>query len=300
MSSKQTLSRSKRSRESLTRFIKGLKVILENKKILLGLCIFLGVYIVAEIGYHFSPYDPLRYGDVPMNLSPSWEHLFGTDPMGRDLLTQLLFGTRLSMHIGIIAGTIAFLISILVAFVAGYYGGFVDNILNVITEVFITIPSLAILILIAAIVPKVTIPIMSTILAIFSWAWPAKVMRSQVLSFKERGFVKLAKLSGYGGFEIIIREIVPNMLPFLGAYFAVVVSVAMLAEAGLEIIGLGPQHTITLGIMLNWAMVHAAVTRGMIWWWLPPSIVLILIFLGLFIVSMGLDEIANPRLKTQG
>jgi len=266
----------------------------------LGLSIFFGVYIAAEIGYRFSPYDPLRYGDVPMNLPPSWKHPFGTDPMGRDLLTQLLFGTRLSMHIGIIAGIIAFSISVLVALVAGYYGGFLDSILNVVTEVFITIPSLAILILIAAIVPRITIPIMATILAIFSWAWPAKVMRSQVLSLKERGFVKLAKLSGYGGFEIIIREIVPNMLPFLGAYFAVVVNAAMLAEAGLEIIGLGPRNTITLGIMLNWALVHAAVTRGMIWWWLPPSIVLILIFLGLFIISMGLDEIANPRLKTQG
>jgi len=300
MNAEQHPSESGTTKGYLLRLAKGSSVLFENKKVLLGLSIFLGVYLISEIGYRFSVHHPTRYGDVPMNLSPSWEHPLGTDPMGRDLLTQLLYGTRLSMHIGIMAGVIAFSVSVLVAFIGGYCGGFIDSIFGVITEVFLTIPSLAILILIAAIVPKVTIAIMATILAIFSWAWPAKVMRSQVLSLKERGFVRLAKLSGYSGIEIIIREIVPNMLPFLGAYFAVVVNAAMLAEAGLEIIGLGPQHTITLGIMLNWAMVHSAVTRGLTWWWLPPSIMLILIFLGLFVISMGLDEIANPRLEMQG
>jgi len=287
-------------RERLAARLKGLKVVVENRKILAGLSMLMGIILASEIGYRLSPYDPKVMGNVPLGLPPSWEHPLGTDPMGRDLLTQLLYGATLSIRIGFIAGMIAFAIAVLIALIGGYYGGTLDGILNVVTEVFITIPSLAILILVAALVGRVTIPLMALILAVFSWAWPCKVMRAQILSLKERGFIRLAKLSGYHGIEIVIREIMPNMLPFLGAYFAVVVSWAMIAQAGLELIGLGPQYTITLGIMLNWAMVHAAFTRGLVNWWIPPVIVLIWVFLSLFIISMGLDEIGNPRLKVKG
>jgi len=288
------------ARGSLTARLKGLKALVRNRKILAGLCMILAITLVSEIGYRLLPYDPKKMGDVPLGLPPSWQHPLGTDPMGRDLLTQLLFGTTLSIRIGFMAGMVAFTIAVLIALIGGYYGGTLDGILNVVTEVFITIPSLAILILVAALVGRVDIPMMSLILAVFGWAWPCKVMRAQILSLKERGFIRLAKLSGYHGIEIVIREIMPNMLPFLGAYFAVVVSAAMIAEAGLELIGLGPQYTITLGIMLNWAMVHAAFTRGLTNWWIPPVFVLIWIFLSLFIISMGLDEVGNPRLKVKG
>ena len=191
------------------------------------------------------------------------------------------------------------MVAVLIAVVGGYYGGIIDSGLSLLTEVFITIPTLIPLILVAALVPRIDILTMSSLLAAFSWAWPAKVMRAQVLTLKERRFIDLAKISGYGSFEIVIREIIPNMLPFMGAYFANVVSQAMMAEAGLEVLGLGPQQTVTLGVMLNWSFVYGAIVRGITAWWLSPAILLVLIFLGLFFISVGLDEISNPRLRME-
>ena len=285
--------------EVVDRVLNGLRLAKENRNMLYGLGLFLGMYLAAQIGRSISPYKPLRYGDVAPNLAPSFEHFLGTDPMGRDIATQLVNGIVLSIQIGIFAGLIAFAAAVLIAVVGGYYGGMIDSVLSLVTEVFITIPTLVPLILVAALVPRIDVLTMSSLLAVFSWAWPAKVMRAQVLSLKERRFVDLAKTSGYGGFEIIVREIMPNMLPFMGAYFANVVSQAMMSEAGLEVIGLGPQHTVTLGVMLNWSISFGAIFRGIIAWWISPAVMLILIFVSLFLISMGLDEISNPRLRTE-
>jgi len=285
------------TRDLLSSILRGLKVIRQERKIFVGLCIIAGIYLVSQLVSLISPYHPMTMGNVAPNLPPSWKHPLGTDPMGRDILTQLFFGTVLSMQIGFMAGVIAFASSLTLAMIGGYYGGYGDSIINVFTEVFLTIPSLAVLILVAAVVGKVEVPIMSVILAIFSWAWACKVFRSQMLSLKERGFVKLAKLSGESGIGIIAKEIIPSMLPFLGIWFAFIVSSAMMAEAGLELIGLGPQHRVSLGIILNWCMHFNAFTRGLVNWWLPPCIILITLFVSLFIISMGLDEIGNPRLK---
>jgi len=277
--------------------IRKLGAIRSNRKFLIGLCIIVGIFVISGIGSAISPYHPRRIGDVAPNLPPSSEHILGTDPMGRDILTQLFAGTLLSMQIGFTAGIIAFAVALLLAMLGAYYGGYGDSIINVFTEVFITIPSLAILILIAAVVGRVDVPLMSVILAAFGWSFACKVFRAQVLSLKERGFVRLAKLSGASGIEIIAKELVPNMLTFLGTWFAFIVSGAMMAEAGLELIGLGPQNTVSLGIILNWSMHFNAFTRGLINWWLPPCIVLITLFVSLFVISMGLDEIGNPRLR---
>jgi peptide/nickel transport system permease protein len=279
--------------------ISNLRSIAENRKILIGLCIIIGWYLFASITSYLLPYHPRKIGDVPINLPPSWDHLLGTDPLGRDIFAQLLNGSINSMHIGFMAGTIAFTVAMLLGLIAGYYGGKIDNIITVITEVFITIPSFAILLLVAAVVGRIEVPQMASLLAIFGWAFPCKVLRSQVLSLRERGFIKLAKLSGANNLEIAIKHILPNMLPFLGSWYAFTVMGAMVAEAGLELIGLGPQTIVTLGLMLNWATKYTAFTRGLINWWLPPSLVLASLFISLFIISFGLDEISNPRLKAR-
>ncbi len=274
-----------------------LKFIIENKKILLGLSMVIGWYLFATIGSFLSPYHPKKTGDCPINLPPSWEHPLGTDPLGRDIFTQLLYGSVTSMHIGFMAGSIAFTVAAIIGLVAGYHGGIFDSVIGVITEVFITIPSLAILLIVAAVIGRIEVPTMALLLAVFGWAFPCKVLRSQALVIKERGFIRLAKLSGAHGVEIAVKSILPNMLPFLGSWFAFVVIGAMEAEAGLELIGLGPQTIVTLGLMLNWAMKYTAFTRGLVHWWLPPALVLMWIFIGLFIISFGLDEIGNPKLK---
>lgn len=270
---------------------------LGNRKFLSGMSLLLGIVTVCAIGDALLPYNPVRMGDVPRDLPPSWAHPLGTDSLGRDVLAQLFFGTICSYEIGFLAGILSFVVSVLVAFVAAYYGGVTDASLSLLAEVFITLPSLIILILIASVVRLVSIQMMAVILAVFSWAYPAKVMRAQVLSLKERAFVDLAKLSGQSGIETLIKEIIPNAIPMLGAYFAIIVSQAMLAEVGLELLGLGPRHTITLGMILYWAITHSAIVRELVWWWLPPCIMLLLTFFSLFFVNLGLDEISNPRLE---
>jgi len=279
--------------------LKGLRVVVENKKILTGLCMTVGWYIFAIVASYLSPYRPRTIGDVPVNLPPSWEHPLGSDPLGRDIFTQLVHASINSMQIGFTAGIVAFMVATLLGLIAGYHGGILDSVISLVTEIFITIPSLAILLIVAAAIGRIEVITMALLLAVFGWAFPCKVLRSQALILKERGFVKLAKLSGANGLEIVIKSILPNMLPFLGAWFAFVVIGAMEAEAGLELIGLGPQTIVSLGLMLNWAMRHVAFTRGLIHWWLPPALVLVWIFVGLFIVSFGLDEIGNPKLKVK-
>jgi peptide/nickel transport system permease protein len=279
--------------------LKGLRVIVENKKILIGLCMTIGWYLFATIGSYVSPYRPRTIGDVPINLPPSWEHPLGSDPLGRDIFTQLLYASVTSMQIGFTAGIVAFTVATLLGLIAGCHGGILDGIINMVTEVFITIPSLAILLIVAAVIGRIEILTMALLLAVFGWAFPCKVLRSQALVLRERGFIKLAKLSGANGLEIAIKSILPNMLPFLGSWFAFVVIGAIEAETGLELIGLGPQTIVSLGLMLNWAMRYTAFTRGLVHWWLPPALVLMWIFVGLFIVSFGLDEIGNPKLKVK-
>jgi len=274
-----------------------LLVVKGNSYIFSGLCLLVCIILFAVVGMHIIPFDPVKIGSVPMDLPPSSKHLLGTDSLGRDLFAQLCFGTLTSLQIGFLAGIIGFLIALMVAFFGGYHGGKLDGILTTLTEVFLTTPTLIILIVIAAVVERIEIPTMALIISAFAWAWPAKTMRAQVLSLKERGFIYLSRLSGLNSLEIILKHMIPNILPFLGSYFAVVVSAAMISEVGLEVLGLGPRHTITLGMMLHWAMMHAAVTRNLIWWWLPPCIMLFLIFFSLFLFQRGLDVIANPRLK---
>jgi peptide/nickel transport system permease protein len=257
----------------------------------------LGIYLFSQIGYHTLPYDPTTSGDVPKNLPVSWQHPLGTDPLGRDILSELLLGSITSIHIGILSATVAFSIAVLLALTGGYYGGVFDSIINLTAEVFITLPSLAVLIVVASVVGRITIEVMSLLLAIFSWAMPYKVLKSQTLSLKERNFIMLAKLNGSSGIKIVMKEIMPNMLPLLGAWFLFVLSVTMFAEAGLEIIGLGPQQMVTLGLMFNWCIARTAFSRGIVNWWLPPAIVFVCLFVGIYIITLGLDEIGNPRLK---
>ena len=145
-----------------------------------------------------------------------------------------------------------------------------------------------------------TIPALVLILAVFAWPFPARTFRSQVLSLRKREFINMAKLSGMSDLKIVFREILPNMLPYVGTTFANAVSGAILAEVFLEILGLGPQNTTTLGVMIYWAMWRGALIRGILWWVLPPMIAIVLVFVGLQLINIGLDEVYNPRVRKGG
>lgn len=229
--------------------------------------------------------------------APSWDHPLGTESNGRDMLAVLIVGAPRSLRIGLIAAGIGMLVGIALGFTAGFMGGWVDNIIRTIADAFITIPSLAVLIVIAAYVRTISVENMALLLALFAWPGPTRLIRSQVLTLRERGYVQMARLSGASRFDIMFKEMMPNLLPYLAASFTGNVSGAILAATGLEALGLGPTRIPTLGMTIFYAIRAAAILRGMWWWWGFPILLLVIIFVGLFLMTIGLDEIANPRLR---
>jgi peptide/nickel transport system permease protein len=288
-----------RRHEKASSFLKILSMPFSNKKFVVGFMILAGITLTAVIGDMLLTFDPLRTGRFPLSQPPSLAHLLGTDTLGRDLFAQLLLGIESSLTIGLIVATVSTLLGATMGFIAGYYKGFVDLLIRSVTDTFIVLPLLPILILISCLLRTISIFVMAAILCIFSWAWTARQVRSQTLSVKESDFVYMSKLSGMKGREIIFTEIMPHMLQWMIANFINVALWAMIIEAGLEMLGLGPHNTMTLGMMLYWANLHSAMFREMWWWWAPPVIVLVLIFVSLYTISIGLDETINPRQRTR-
>ncbi len=183
-------------------------------------------------------------------------------------------------------------------FASGYYGGILDNLLRGAADVFLTIPGLVVLVLIAVSVRGgLTVDQMGLAVAAVAWPWPTRAIRSQVLSIRGREYVQVARLNGMGNLEIIVKELMPNLLPYIGASFVAAVASAILASIGLEALGLGSLESNTLGITIYWVIFYAALISGMWWWWLPPITMIVLLFIALYLVSSGLDEIANPRTR---
>ncbi len=236
------------------------------------------------------------FGDVP-NLPPSALHPLGTQSEGRDLLAALMLGAPSTLTIGLIGGGTALLIGGILGLLSGYLGGWVDSVVRTVVDVGLTIPPLAILILVAASFPIVSIVSMGLIVAATAWMGPTRVIRAQILSLREREFVRVAKLSDAGTLRIVFLELMPNLIPFLAASFVNAMTTAILASIGLEVLGLGPRQSYTLGNTIYEAVYYTAMWRGMWWWWLPPIVVLVCIFVGLFLVSHVLDRVANPRLE---
>jgi peptide/nickel transport system permease protein len=265
-----------------------------------GLIIFLVVVIPTVVGQYFVPPSQLRVmADAP-NLPPSTKHILGTQSEGRDVFALLLKGTPGTLSMGVIGGLVGLTIGTCLGLISGYAGGKVDTTIRLLVDVALTIPSLALLIMIAATFRGLSLLMMGVVLALTSWMQSTRVIRSQVLSLRERNFIKMAKLSGMSDLYIVFREILPNLLPFVVAAFVDAVSSAILASIGLEILGLGSQQNQTLGNTIYYAIYYSAMWRGLWWWWLPPVIILVMIFLSLFLLSVSLDQYSNPRLQRAG
>jgi peptide/nickel transport system permease protein len=271
-------------------------VLFRNRKFLFGI-IVIGVLVAAAIVSNALT-DPVlrRTGSFLPKLPPGPGWPLGTDSLGRSIAIQMSEAIVKSLLIGLIAATIGTFLGAVIGFTAGYFGGIVDAILRMVIDVFLSIPSLLFLILIASLVKGVGVLAMAVIIGAFAWAPPARQVRAQVLSLKERSFVELARLSGMSGLEIIFRELMPNMLQWLGANFVNAFIAAILAEAGLSLLGLGPQREMTLGMMIYWALSYGAILQSLWWWWLIPVLGLMVLFLSLYFVHLGLDEVSNPRL----
>ncbi|HIQ06326.1 MAG TPA: ABC transporter permease, partial [Anaerolineae bacterium] len=268
-----------------------------------GLFMVVMVILVGLLGPYFWDIKLALAGSSPLNLPPAWveggdpAHPLGTDNMGRDMLALVITGAPASLRVGFIAAGVGMAIGILLGFTAGFLGGWVDNVLRTIADAAVTIPSLAVLIVISAYVHQLTVENMAMLLAAFAWPAPTRLIRSQVLSMRERGYVRMARLSGTPTFDIMFKEMMPNLLPYLAASLVGNISGAILAATSLEALGLGPTRVPTLGMTIFYSIRASAILRGMWWWWGLPILVLMLIFMGLFLIAIGLDEIANPRLR---
>lgn len=241
--------------------------------------------------------DPITMGSFDAYVEPSSEHWLGTDRWGRDVMALLLLGLRFSLIIAALAGMVATAVGIVIGFVAGYKGGRIDGVLRTMTDMVLVIPSLPLLVTLAAYIPRVNVPIMALLLAAFSWPFTTRTIRSQVLSLKERPYVDLAITSGMHDLEIIFAEILPNLLPYLGVALAISMGAAMLAEIGLQLIGLGPGNINTLGLMINWSIRWGALGLGKWQMVFAPVVCLVLIFVSLNLINIGLEQAFNPRLR---
>lgn len=269
-----------------------------NSRLMSGLLILLGLVLFWQIGIRVVDTTKARPLSAPPDMEPSWEYLLGSDSAGRQLLPVLIEATPRAFEVGLLAGFVGLMIGTILGFLAGYFGGWVDTIIGGLADTLLPIPALAVLVVIASTIKSdLTVEIMALIVALLAWMTPTRTIRAQVLTMRERAYVEVARLSGASSFQIIFRELLPNLLPYLAASFVSAVGAAVLASLGLEALGLGPQNEPTLGMTIFWSIYYGALLRGMWWWWGGPLVVIVLLFTGLFLIAAGLDEIANPRAR---
>lgn len=263
-----------------------------------GLVLVAGIAVFGIIGPSLVG-DPSTIRDIGLT-GPSGEHPLGTTQTGQDVLSQLAWSTRGSLQIGLLVGVLATLLSTLVGIYGAYLGGIADEAFSLLSNVFLVIPGLPLVIVIAAFVPREargwwTIGI---VLALTSWAGSARVLRAQTLSVRSRDYVAASRVSGERSWRVITVEILPNLLPVIASQFVFAVIAGILAEAGLSFIGLGSSGSQTLGTMLFYAQNGFALSLGAWWWFVPPGLMIALFGMGLSLINFSIDEVINPKLKT--
>ncbi|GHV15141.1 peptide ABC transporter [Spirochaetia bacterium] len=260
--------------------------------------IFLLAILVMTLLSFVSPYDVNKTFQVGMDVPPSFQHPFGTNSRGQDVFWWMTFAVRNSLYLGILTAVISRMIAVLVGVTAGYRGGFIDKFLMSINDSFVVMPILPILILIGFMIRgSITIVLLALVLGIFGWAWDARLIRSQVLSLKERSFTRTAVYSGTKSFRITMTEHLPFVLPvvFATTINNMIWSIGM--EVTLGILGLSDVMNPSIGSTIYWANAHQALMSG-IWWWLAaPVVVAIILFLGLYLLFSSVNEYIDPRTR---
>jgi peptide/nickel transport system permease protein len=258
----------------------------------LGIVIFLTLLGVLGPFFTMRPDDYTGVRFEP----PSWDHKLGCDSFGFDVWAQLVYGIRHSLEVGTLAGLVALAISFIVGGIGAYKGGLIDEGTNLISNVFLTLPVVPVLILLSVMFRERSLYLVAFVISIIAWPGAARALRSQVLSLKEREFVNLARVTGKGGFSILFGEIFPNMLAYVFIQFVGMVGTAIVMESGISMIGLGPSLSFTLGSMLYWAIQNQAIMLGVWWMFIPPGLVILLLTGSLIMVGSVIDDVLNPKL----
>jgi peptide/nickel transport system permease protein len=264
-------------------------------KLGLGIIIFfLIVIVLAEL---FIPYDMIFSITDQPRLEPSWEHPFGTDQVGRDVFDRVAHGTKASLTVGIVAMVISMGLGTLVGLASGYWGGWRDEVIMRLNDVFLSIPWLVLMIVIAAVLEQRTLFTVILVIGLTGWSTTARIVRSQVLSLKERQFVERAKAIGSGEWHIIRKHIFPNVVPLIFANAILTIAIAILSESTLSFLGLGPQDVETWGRILEDAYNFHAELIGPYAWIIMPGLCIVFIVLAFTFVGYAMDEVLNPKLR---
>ncbi len=271
-------------------------LVFRSRRFIIGAVLFLSVLAFGVIGPLISDRDPFQMAGGLFD-APSEESILGTDNLGRDVFTQLMYGTGTSLLIGFVAGVVATTIGVSIGTVAGFKGGFIDELLMGITNILITIPSIVVLILLSVAVKGRSAMVMGVIIGVTAWPWTARAVRAQTSSLRTREHVDLARISGYTTAELIIKEVMPYMFSYIFMAFILQFSGGITNEATLSMLGLGPYQTVSLGVMLHWALLWESVRTGAWWAFIPPVLFLAVTSFSLMLINAGMDEVFNPRLR---
>jgi peptide/nickel transport system permease protein len=272
---------------------------LRSGKIITGLVI-LGIFVAAAIfGPVLDHADPSALSPAQLD-PPSAAHWLGTTQTGQDVFAQLLDGTRISLLVGFLSAAIATVLSLLVGLSAGYLGGFPDEVLSGLSNVFLVIPALPLVIVLAGYLRDRGSLSVAVVIAVTGWAWGARVLRAQTLSIRRRDYVEAARATGETTARIIFAEILPNEVAIIASGFLFTVIFAILTQAGLAFLGLSDVSSWSWGTMLYWAQNGEALQVGAWWWFIPPGLCIALVGTALAFINFGIDEFVNPRLRTAG
>jgi peptide/nickel transport system permease protein len=275
-------------------------LLLRNPKGRAGLVIFGGMVVIAAIAPLIADHaSATEFNLLATRQAPSWHHPFGTSDQGSDVWAQVVWGARPSLLLGAAAGAISTVIATTLGIFSAYVGGVVDEVINVVTNVFFVIPAIPLLVDVTAFLHTRGLLVMTLVISLTLWAFEARVLRGQALTLRNRDFIQASKVAGESTWRIVFGELMPNMISRIAAAFVLVFYIAILVDAGLEFLGLGDMQKASWGVSLYWATVNSSVLQGEWWSFLFPGLAIGLTVIGLTLILAGIDEVSNPRLRGQ-
>lgn len=269
-----------------------------NNKLLAGMTILFVFIILAAAGSFIAPYAKNNI-EFEAWLKPSGAHLLGTDSYGQDVFSQLIYGTQTSVWVGILAGAMTTVIGVLVGLIAGYYRKWASDALMFLVDLLLILPIMALMIILASFLPSMGLGSIILVIGLLSWLYMARSIRSQTLSERQRGYVEAAKVAGMSNFTIMVKEILPNLLPIIAANFVSVTTQAVLAEAGLSFLGIGDPRNVSWGTILALAHTNNAIMYDAWWWIIPPGLAIALFCFGFVLLGNGILERVRSKRGAQ-
>jgi peptide/nickel transport system permease protein len=274
-----------------------LQLLLSNPKSRGGIIVLSSIILIAVIAPWIAHAHPNDFSLLDGRQSPSWHHPFGTTDQGSDIFSQVVWGARSSLIVGAAAALLATVLATTLGILAAYSGGIIDDVINLITAVFLVIPTIPLLIVVSSYLHTRGSLTMVLILGLTLWAFEARIIRGQALALRNRDFILSAKVAGEGTWRIVFGEFVPNMISRIAAAFVLVFYIAILTDAGLQFLGLGDMSRPSWGVTMYWAQVNSSFLQGEWWPFLFPGIALALTVASLVFILAGVDEVSNPRLR---